>query len=126
MSVSPQAQLQAIQLLSEIEELRANPAFLAEDVFQLSQVWESEEEFLRAINATILAIKQLASGAVDVASLSYKLSGWSAYHYQHACSQGSPADMRIVFQMEKRHIKMLAFGHRSIPNSIYLAAAQRF
>ena len=125
MSISPQAQHQAVQLLSSIEGLQANPLFLAEDVFQLSQVWESEEEFLRAVNATALAIKQLASGAVDVASLSYKLEGWSAYHYQHARSQGSPADMRIVFQVEGPRIKMLAFGHRSLPNSIYLTAGQR-
>ncbi|MBQ9068613.1 MAG: hypothetical protein IJ131_06045 [Eggerthellaceae bacterium] len=125
MPISNAAKNEAGLLIAAIPGLEANPTFVVEDVNELAQVWETQEEFLAAINSTKRAIEQLIDGSVDAAELTYSLEGWQAYHFQHKRGQGLSADMRIVFRMEGGRLRMLAFGHRSLPNSVYYTAAGR-
>ena len=125
MSISLHAKLSAAQILSSLESLQANPAILAADIEALAQAFPLEEDFLLAIHSTRDALVQVMAGTVDVASLAYKLDGWSAYHFQHRRMQGAPADMRIVFRVEDDKFQLLAFGHRSVPQSIYYTATNR-
>ena len=111
--------------IATIPGIEANPQFVLEDVISLSQVWPNEKDFLTAINSTKQAAELLLSDSVDAASLSYQLEGWSAFHYQHKRGQEQPANMRIVFRKECEKLKVLSFGHRNLPHSVYYSASGR-
>lgn len=119
MSISTEVLLAAIDALAQKPGLIMDPDALAEDVVLLVHPWPEEIEFSQAIASTLRAIDQLAQGKVTPAPLKYDLEGWYSYHYQHRRGQNIKADMRIVFQPDGQRIRVLGFGHRSIPLDFY-------
>lgn len=125
MPISLQTKVQAVQLLASCDNVQMNGAYLAEDISSLAKALPKKKDFQAAVENTYAALKLISSGAVDVAQLTYSLDGWSAYHYQHIREQGQHADMRIVFQIDNEQTKVLAFGHRTLPDSVYYTATGR-
>lgn len=125
MPISAAARKEAALLLASIPGIEANPTFLVENIGSIAQTWPNQKDFVSAINSTKQAVELLLSSSVDTASLTYELDGWQAFHYQHKRGQGMPANMRIIFRQDGPMLKVLAFGHRALPHSVYYAAKNR-
>lgn len=127
MAISDETYREAMGLLSTVESVFFDPVSLAEDIFLLGIAYSEEETFAAAIASTIRALRQIASERVTVSMLKYDFEGLSSYHFQAARTQGSPADMRIVFRREDGCVRIVGFGNRRIPSDIYqrLSSARR-
>lgn len=92
---------------------------LIEDVVLISEVWPDKDEFLTAALSVRRAIRQIVDGKVTGTKLSYGLSDWYSYHFQHIRQQGMKADMRIVYKPDGDGIIVKGFGNRHLPKDIY-------
>lgn len=119
MSISTERMLKAIDALAAVKGTCMDPRSLAEDVVLLAKSWSDEVDFDFAVASTVAALKLVVEGTVTPSTLHYNLDGWCSYHYQHHIGQGNKANMRIVFKREDGNVKVLGFGHRSIPSDIY-------
>ncbi len=124
MPVSEGALRDAIVAIAEVKNVLTDPRALAEDALALSHALPDEREYRAAIANTCRALEQLAYGKVQSSSLKYVHEGWLSYHYQHTVAQGARADMRIMYRLEGKKLKVRGFGHRDIPEDFYVRMAE--
>lgn len=124
MPVSEEALHDAIAAIARVENVLMDPRALAEDALALSYALPDEWEYRTAIANTCRALEQLADGKVQSSLLKYAHKGWLSYHYQHAVAQGARADMRIMYRLEDKKLKVRGFGHRDMPEDFYVRMAE--
>lgn len=124
MPVSEGALRNAIVAIAEVKNVLTDPRALAEDALALSYALPDEREYRAAIANTCRALEQLADGKVQSSSLKYVHEGWLSYHYQHTVAQRACADMRIMYRLEGKKLKVRGFGHRDIPEDFYVRMAE--
>ncbi|MDU1289433.1 MAG: hypothetical protein E6965_09595 [Bifidobacterium bifidum] len=109
----------SVNLISQTHGFSMNVDDLIEDIVLLAEVWPDKDEFLTASLSIRRAIRQIIDGKVAGTELSYGLTGWYSYHFQHVRQQGMKADMRIVYQPTNDGIIVKGFGNRHLPKDIY-------
>lgn len=124
MPVSEGALRDAIVAIAKVKNVLMDPRALAEDALALSYALPDEREYRAATANTCRALEQLADGKVQSSSLKYAHEGWFSYHYQHAVARGARANMRIMYRLEGKKLKVRGFGHRDMPEDFYTRMAE--
>lgn len=119
MSIADNTILQAIAALSTVDNVQMDLKALTDDAVFLTLAFSERTEYEAAVANTMKALKDLARGTVSTSMLGGAFQGWESYHYQPKVGQNVKADMRILFRREPSFVRVLAFGHRYIPDDLY-------
>ena len=111
--------LQSIDSISSVEGVNMDANALAEDIYLLTQAFDDEGEFQKAISETVRSLTQIVNGEITASKLKYSFENFNSYHYQHSRAQGNKADMRVVYTEDEQGVFVLGFGHRNCPTDIY-------
>ena len=109
-----------VRAVLAVDGVYVRPASLADDAVLLGMAFPDVEGYRVAAASTVRALRQLVSGAASGTELCHDLAGWRSFHYQSSRSNGSRADMRIVYRdRPDGGIDVWSFGHRHVPSSFY-------
>lgn len=105
----------------------ADPRHLADDIFCLRQVFTNDSGFFSALHSIerelIIACR---NPAVHGKALTHGYHGWRRCAFQSRRTQKHGADLRLVFRpLGSNALELRAFGHRSLPDSLYYRVRAR-
>lgn len=123
--LSEQDYTKAIDKIAAIPCVTMNPAHLAYDVYLMGFAFPEKNAFEEAITRTAIILLKLVNGEIVATMLKRELHGWYSYHYQPSIGQGEKALCRVIFRFRDGGLDVLGFGHRFIPEDVYVRLENR-
>jgi hypothetical protein len=125
-ALGPADAKRALVDLLAIGDVEFSRKYLTDDVAALRRVYQEDAAFTGAIFAVVAAIEDAIKHPKTYGTeAKYKLEDWRRGSFSSA--PGSDVnDLRLICAPSKTGgIRLLAFGHRDTPESIYRAAGRR-
>jgi hypothetical protein len=125
----PPSPADAIAFLGEIfksNPIKIDSRYLAEDLAHVRRAFPQDTDFALAIFSIAKRLTALCQQRQRSSpALQFELDGWHRESFPSHPRSGGKADLRLVFRIANDKVELLAFGHRRIPQSVYLTARER-
>jgi hypothetical protein len=114
-----------IDHVASVQGIEMDPDALVDDVVFIAYSFDQDDTFIAAMTQIVHSLLLLVKRRNMGQSLVGNFSDWRSFHFQSQRTKGHPADLRMVYKDTGTSIRVRGFGHRHLPQNIYLRLYSR-